>query len=268
MKTWQTTDAIVAVVGLGEAGALIARDLVHGGAIVRGWDIDFRGDLADIPRATSLAAAIEGADVVLSVNWATAAVTVARDARPFLRPEMIYADLNTGGPQLKAELASIVESSGALFVDVAMMAPVPPLGIRVPMFLAGPAAASLASLFERFGTPVEVVGTRPGEAAARKLCRSVFFKGVSSAVWEALEAGRAAGVEAWLHGDIIASFESWNATTLGRMTDGTAKHAVRRAHEMHAAAALLRELGIPPIMADATAMSLERIAGLTEKTPA
>jgi len=33
----------VAVLGLGEAGSLLARDLVHGGAVVRGWDPIFTG---------------------------------------------------------------------------------------------------------------------------------------------------------------------------------------------------------------------------------
>ena len=255
----------VAVLGLGEAGALLARDLVRGGARVRGWDPDFHGDLSEIPLAISLADALDGALLVLSVNWATVALDVARAAVPALVPGCLYADLNTAGPQLKIDLAAIVEPSGAEFVDVAMMAPVPPLGLRVPMFLAGPAAEKLAMFLHRFGTPIEVVGRRPGEAAARKLCRSVFFKGVSSAVWEALEAARKVGVEDWLRSDIVASFEGWDATTLERMIDGTAKHANRRAHEMRDAAALLTELGVPPIMAGATATSLERIAASTQK---
>jgi len=36
------------------------------------------------------------------------------------------------------------------------------------------------------GAAVEVVGERPGEAALRKLLRSVFFKGMAAAVLEAL----------------------------------------------------------------------------------
>src|SRR5579884_2794545 len=127
----------IAVLGLGEAGSLIARDLVRGGATVRGWDPDLHGDLSEIPIASSFADAVRGATVVLSVNWASVALDVAREALPALRPGVIYADLNTGGPSLKQQLAEIVAPSGAAFVDVAMMTPVPPVGVRVPMFLAG-----------------------------------------------------------------------------------------------------------------------------------
>jgi 3-hydroxyisobutyrate dehydrogenase-like beta-hydroxyacid dehydrogenase len=251
----------IAVLGLGEAGSLIARDLVRGGAAVRGWDPDLHGDLSEIPLAPSFAAAVDGAQVVLSVNWAIVALDVAREARPFLRPGVLYADLNTGGPGLKRELAAIVAPSGAAFVDVAMMAPVPPLGIRVPMFLAGDGAAALAAILSPLGTPVEIVGAEPGEAAARKLTRSVFFKGMSAAVCEALEAARAAGVEDWLRGDITKTFVGADATLLDRIVDGTHKHAKRRAHEMADATALLEELGVPTPITRATTESLERIAG-------
>jgi 3-hydroxyisobutyrate dehydrogenase-like beta-hydroxyacid dehydrogenase len=258
----------VAVLGLGEAGSLIARDLVRGGHAVRGWDPDLHGDLSEIPLAPSLAAALDRAQVVLSVNWATVAAEVAREALPLLRPGMIYADLNTGGPGLKRELAAIVAPSGAAFVDVAMMAPVPPSGIRVAMFLAGDGAAALAALLRPLGTPLEIVGAEPGEAAARKLTRSVFFKGTASAICEALDAAQAAGVEDWLRGDIIKTLAAADASLLDRIVEGTHKHAKRRAHEMRDAAALLDELGLPSTMSAATAASLERIAATRPETAA
>jgi 3-hydroxyisobutyrate dehydrogenase-like beta-hydroxyacid dehydrogenase len=252
--------SIVAVLGLGEAGSLLARDLVRGGAEVRGWDPDLHGDLREIPIAASFADAVRGADIVISVNWATVAAEVAREAAPLIDPSTIYADHNTAGPALKTEIAAILAPSGARFVDVAMMAPVPPLGMRVGMFMAGSGTAELAAFYRSFGTPVTIVGTTPGDANARKLCRSVFFKGMSSAVWEALEAARAVGVEDWLHADISATFVNAGETFIDRLVDGTAKHATRRAHEMRDAEAMLRELHTPTTMATATAESLERIA--------
>jgi 3-hydroxyisobutyrate dehydrogenase-like beta-hydroxyacid dehydrogenase len=255
-----TGSTSIAVLGLGEAGSLIARDLARGGAAVRGWDPDLHGDLSEIPLAGSFADAVRGADVVLSVNWASVAADVAREALPLLHRGCVYADLNTGGPSLKHELAGIVAPSGAAFVDVAMMTPVPPLGVRVPMFLAGAGAERLAGILRPFGTPLEIVGTQPGDAAARKLTRSVFFKGMSAAICEALEAARAAGVEDWLRADITRTLVDADAATLDRVVDGTFKHAKRRAHEMRDAAALLDELGVPATIAHATAESLERIA--------
>lgn len=250
----------VAVLGLGEAGSLLARDLVRGGARVRGWDPDLHGDVSEIPLAASFAEAVDGATLVISVNWAIVARDVAVAALPFLRPGTIYAEHNTAGPRLKAELAALVEPSGAAFVDVAMMTPVPPVGIRVPMFLSGSGAEALAAYYRSFGTPIGFIGSVPGEASARKLCRSVFFKGMASAVWEALAAARAAGVEEWLRSDVIDTFEKADAKLIDRLVDGTAKHATRRAHEMEDAAVLCDDLGVPATMARATAASLARVA--------
>jgi 3-hydroxyisobutyrate dehydrogenase-like beta-hydroxyacid dehydrogenase len=257
----------IAVLGLGEAGSLLARDLARGGCTVRGWDPDLHGDLSGIPLAASFAAAVDGADVVLSVNWATVAADVAREALPFLHAGVIYADLNTAGPALKRELAAIVAPSGAAFVDVAMMSPVPPLGIRVPMFLAGDGAAALADVLRPHGTPLEIVGMQPGEAAARKLTRSVFFKGMSAAVCEALEAARASGVEEWLRADITRTFVAADETLLDRIVDGTYRHAERRAHEMTDATRLLHDLAVPATIARATAESLERIVAEKARPP-
>ena len=251
---------IVAVLGLGEAGSLLARDLVRGGATVRGWDPDFHGDLSEIPLAANCATAVTGADIVISVNWATVAADVAREALPLLHEGMLYADHNTAGPALKIELAAIVEPSGAAFIDVAMMAPVPPLGMKVGMFMAGSGAEELATYYRTIGTPVGFVGAKPGDANGRKLCRSVFFKGMSSSVWEALEAARAVGVEDWLRSDIIKTFVGADEKFIDRLIDGTAKHAVRRGHEMRDAEAMLLDLGTPTAMVTATAESLERIA--------
>lgn len=261
---------MIAIVGLGEAGALLARDLVRAGAQVHGWDPDLHGDLSEIPLAASFADAVRGADIVISVNWAVVAADVAREAFPLLKSGMIFADHNTSGPSLKQELAAIVEPSGAAFVDVAMMAPVPGLGIRVPMFLAGPGAEALARVYRSYGTPVEIVSDVPGDAAARKLTRSVFFKGMSAAVCEALEAARAVGVEDWLRADITRTFVAADGTLLDRVVEGTYKHAKRRAHEMQDATALLDELGVPSTISAATAAALERITreqGAADRVP-
>jgi len=238
---------------------LIARDLMAAGVTVRGWDPEPHGDLSGIPMTGGLLDAVRDADVIISVNWGTAALQAARDAAQVLRPGQIFADHNTAGRPLKLAIAHVIAPTGAAFVDVAMMAPIPGLGMRVPMFLAGERAQELADFYRSFGTPAEVVGTTPGDAAARKLTRSIFYKGMSAAVCEAIEASRAAGVEEWLRSDIVRTFVNADASTLDRILDGTQKHAGRRAHEMRDVAEMLDELHIPSTISTATAVALERM---------
>ena len=96
----------VAVLGLGEAGARIAADLAAAGCAVRGWDPARRPE--EIVNADSDRSAVEGADVVLSLNAGSVALDVARGVADVLGGDTLYVDLNTASPCLKQELAAAV----------------------------------------------------------------------------------------------------------------------------------------------------------------
>jgi 3-hydroxyisobutyrate dehydrogenase-like beta-hydroxyacid dehydrogenase len=241
----------VAVLGLGEAGGRIAADLVVAGCLVRGWDPARRPE--GIENAVSAGEAVGDADVVLSVNTAAVALSVAVSVADELGSDALYADLNTASPQLKRELA---EALPVQFADVALIGTVPSTGLATPALASGTGAERFVELFRPLGMPVEVVGLHPGDAAGLKLLRSVFMKGLAAAVIESLEAARAASVEDRLHADIAAVI---GAPLLDRLLSGTRTHAARRADEMRTAAAYLEELGVPPRVATAAAEWIEQI---------
>ncbi|WP_018111993.1 NAD(P)-dependent oxidoreductase [Thermus igniterrae] len=250
----------VAVLGLGEAGSEIARDLLRAGAVVVGYDPDGEKDVPGVVRAWGEAEAAKGADVVLSVNWARVALEVAQRVAPVLGPGRVYADLNTAGPGLKRRLAELLAPTGALFADVALMSPVPGKGIRTPSLAAGPGAWAYAEALGPLGAQVEVVGSEAGGAAVRKLLRSVFFKGMAAAVMEALAAARALGLEDELKANIAKTLAEADASLVERLVAGTLRHAQRRREEMLAAAELLEAIGVEPLLTRATAAHLARLA--------
>ena len=98
-----------------------------------------------------------------------------------------------------------------------------------------------------------------GLAATRKLLRSVFYKGMSASIVEALDAADAADLREWLTGHIAEELASLDAATLTRIVTGTRQHAVRRGHEMAAAAEMLTDFGVTPIMATASQRLHERL---------
>ena len=112
--------------------------------------------------------------------------------------------------------------------------------------MSGRGAERFAEVFGPLGMPVTVVGPEPGEAAARKLVRSVFAKGLAAAVGEALAAAERLEVEDWLHEEIARALEKADAAYLERLIDGSRRHAARRGDEMAAAVAMLEELGVEP----------------------
>jgi 3-hydroxyisobutyrate dehydrogenase-like beta-hydroxyacid dehydrogenase len=237
---------------------VIARDLLAAGAEVRGYDPAVTA-APGITDTGSEAEAALGADLVLSVNSAQAAVGAFRAGLSGLRRDALWADLNTASPGIKQQLASIAETGGVPFADIAIMAPVPGRGLHVPMIASGGGAARYADLLVPLGADIEVLAGPAGLAATKKLLRSVFYKGMSAAVVEALEAARAAGHEDWLYGHITAELAAVGEGTVERILDGTRRHALRRTAEMNATADTLTELGVPRLIAEASRALNERL---------
>lgn len=243
----------VAVLGLGEAGGRIAADLVAAGAEVRGFDPAPR-EVAGIERAADAASAVAGCEVVLCIASAGAARRAAEAALPALAEHAVYADLNTAGPPSKQELAGIV---GPAFADVALLAPVPARGLATPALASGPAAERFAELLRPLGMPVDVVSGEPGDAAALKLLRSVFMKGLAAAALESMAAAEAAGHADWLEAQLA---DVIGAGLLERLLEGSRVHAARRVDEMDAASELLVSLGVEPLVASASRALLVKLA--------
>jgi 3-hydroxyisobutyrate dehydrogenase-like beta-hydroxyacid dehydrogenase len=240
----------IAVLGLGEAGSEIARDLVVAGADVRGYDP--KGIVVDgVQPRGSEAEAVADAGLVLSLNSSHDASVALENALPALRPGTVWADCNTASPGLKARLAERAAGSGIPVVDVALMGVVPGSGVRTPMLVSGEAAARYAELLSALGAEVTVQEGPAGAAISRKLLRSVFWKGLAAAVVEALQGAEAAGCADWLRDNIATELASFDERTVDRLVDGSHAHARRRADEMAAAAEQLTELGITPRVAAA-----------------
>ena len=252
--------AVVAVLGLGEAGAAIAADLAAAGAEVRGWD-PAGGDVEGVEFAADDRAAVEGAQLVLSVNWASAAVEAAESAATVLAPSALYADLNTASPGLKRSVGDVIAGTGASYADVALMAPVPGRGVRPRALASGAGAPLFARAMVGFGMPVTLLDAEPGAAAARKLVRSVFVKGMTTALAEALAAGERLGCAEWIAGEAGRTLDEADAEFAQRLVDGSRVHARRRMDEMAAAAAMLDELGVEPRVAAASEAWLRELVG-------
>jgi 3-hydroxyisobutyrate dehydrogenase-like beta-hydroxyacid dehydrogenase len=255
----------IGVIGLGEAGSAIAGDLAAAGASVCAWDpmVDVMPLGVKAARGERAAA---GAALVLSVNSGSVAREIAAAVAPVLQPGQVFADLNTASPSLKRAIAELI-TGGALFADVALMAPVPGRGVRTPAVVSGPGSARFASTMAAYGMPVTAVGAEAGEAAALKLARSVFAKGMAAAVGEALAAAERLGSEDWLYADIERTLTEADGDLLRRLIEGSRTHARRRVDEMAAAAEMLEELGVEPRIAEASQAWLQSLADGQVATP-
>ena len=262
-----TTDSpAIGFIGFGEAGFHLAKGLREAG-VARLFAYDIRTHTAELGNrirsraeetGTVLADSSEelarSSDILLSVVTADAAPQAASAIQPFLNTHHIYADLNSVSPALKQSIAKEVSSSGARFVEVAVMAPVSPYGHRVPMLLNGPAAAEMIQLLAPYGMSLELMSGEIGAAAAVKMCRSIVVKGLEALLFECVLAAGRYGADARVFASLQESFAGIQWSKLADYMIGrVVVHGERRAHEMREVAETLRAIGIEPMMAEATA---------------
>jgi len=254
----------VAIIGFGEAARAFA-----GAPGWRGTTTTFDVKLADaatargieaaataagVAVAVTTAGAVAGARVVVSLVTADQALRAAETAAPHLRSGALFLDLNSVAPGTKRAAAHAVEAVGARYADVAVMAPVHPARLTVPLLVAGPHRDAAVEVLRAVGftDPAGVDGA-VGAASAIKMIRSVMIKGLEALSAECAIAAHGAGVL----DQVVASLDaSWPGERWSRRLDYNIErmmiHGSRRAAEMEEAAATLAALGVEAAMTRGT----------------
>jgi 3-hydroxyisobutyrate dehydrogenase-like beta-hydroxyacid dehydrogenase len=216
---------------------------------------------ADVRPAESLAVALANADVVIASVPAASAAEVVEACAPHLHSAQIYVDPSSSLPSAKRKAAELVEHSGADYVDVAVLGTVVTAGAGVPMLAAGTGAARWSDEASAVGLNVTAIAGTAGDAALVKLLRSVFMKGRDALVLEMLLAARRYGVDEAVLASIGGAGEQVPFPSLAeRVMCSLAVYAERRADELADAAALVREVGVEPLMAQAGENRLRQLA--------
>lgn len=238
----------LSIVGFGECGSSFAAAAGWSKA-VRAFDVR-PVDYAGVSGCASLAGAVDNADVIISVVTADAAVDAAKAVARQIASGALFLDMNSIAPASKCEAASAIEAAGGRYVDVAVMAPVRPLLLAVPLRLSAPHAEEAMDRLTGLGfSDVQVVGTEVGRASTIKMLRSVMYKGIEALTAECLLACERAGVT----DEVLASFGNDWATGADYRLDRMLVHGLRRAAEMRESTRTLASLEMSPLLTEGTA---------------
>ena len=249
----------ITFIGFGEAGQAFAWP----GA--RAFDRKTRDDatrtaklaeyqVAGVTGCETAAAALADARIIISLVTADQALEAARDYAPMLGRGALWLDMNSVAPGTKRAAAAVIEAGGGRYADVAVLAPVLPARLGVPLLVSGPHAKEAVAVLHDAGfTRVSVAGDKVGDASAIKMIRSVMVKGLEALSAEFILAADRAGVT----DAVLASLDdSWKEQPWqGRVDynlDRMLAHGLRRAAEMEEAAKTLEELGVEPAMTRGT----------------
>lgn len=267
----------VAFIGFGEAAATFAAALAARDVEVRAYDVLLerpggRERLQARAGKTPVAfagprAAVDGAHYVISTVTTSVAREAARLCSAHLAPGQTYLDFNATEPSVKGEIARIIASSGADFVEGAVLGAVGVTGARTEILLGGPHGKRAAQeLAGRLGLNVRFYSAEIGRASTFKMLRSVFSKGLEALLIEFLLAGERAGIREDLWREATELFDQNRFEKVA--ANWVCSHAVaheRRHHEMVDVAGVLRRLGVNPVMTDATVAIFSRSVELGMK---
>ncbi|MCD9028739.1 DUF1932 domain-containing protein [Luteimonas sp. BDR2-5] len=265
----------IGLIGYGEVGRILAEDLRARDLRVRAFDRKLAGALAGPLRRHADAHGVvlgnapvdtvAGCSLVVSAVTAAQAVPAATAMAPHLAPGTYVLDLNSAAPASKCEAAVQVNANGGRYVEAAVMAPVPPQRIGVPMLLGGADADSLLPVLRALGFNARIGSREPGMVSATKLCRSVVVKGLEALLVEALTAARAHGVDSEVLASLRDTFPGldWEALA-GHCFERVATHGRRRSEEMAEAARTVRAAGFPARMAAATGAVQAAVADIAD----
>jgi len=259
-------DRRIAIIGFGEAGSILGADLVTAGCDVSTYDILLndprmrdvmraKAERAGVRAVDTLAAAVANADLIISAVTASSSGDVAALAAETVRAGQVFLDINSVSPAKKQSSCRIVEDAGADFVEAAVMAPVPPQRLRVPMLLGGRKASSVALMLCELGMNATAIAAEIGVASAVKMCRSVIIKGIEALAVESMTAARRFGAEEQVLASLHQTYPGmgWNKELPDYLISRVAEHGRRRAAEMREVARTLADVGIEPTMAAAIA---------------
>ncbi len=243
----------VSLLGFGEAGMTFASHASWGDA-AHVFDIKTNGPatreakLAEY-RACGVhdainATALDG--LVLSLVTAGQALAAARSVA---KPGLLFCDMNSVAPGTKRAAAKAIQDAGGRYIDVAVMAPVKPKALHVPLLVSGPdAEAGVAALSDLGFSNVRAVGGDIGQASSIKMIRSVIIKGLEALTAESMLAAHKAGVVE----EVLASLGGDWPNKADYNLDRMLVHGLRRAEEVYEVTQTLTDLGIAPLMSENT----------------
>lgn len=263
----------VAIIGFGEVGPIFARAFVAAGIQVRIFDTKLqdaatraviveRARACEALVADDLAGAIADAQLVFSAVTASQAEAVGTAAGALMRAGQTFIDFNSVSPSVKQRNNASVAANGADYIEAAVMAPVPPQGIKVPMLLGGERSVEMAETLNALGLRTQSVATDVGLASAIKLCRSIMIKGMEAMTVQSMLAAKHFGVDGRVLASLAASFPSvgWDSGYEAYLIGRVVEHGQRRSEEMREAALMLGELGMNTDLATAIADVQQNLA--------
>lgn len=254
----------IGFIGFGEVGSILARDLQAAGhKDIAAFDTAFAqpGSKAShnalerkVEAMDSAPALAVRSDLVFHCVTAGSSLAAAKAATSGLGHAPFFVDVNSVSPGTKRATAEAVGAAGGRYVEAAVMASVPPKGIRTPVLLGGPNAEAFLPVARDLGMAAEVFSAEVGGASSVKMCRSILIKGMEALLTEGMLTARRYGVEKQVLASLSDTIDTDWSQLARYMMSRALIHGRRRAEEVREVVRTIEEVGLEPMQSPATAL--------------
>jgi 3-hydroxyisobutyrate dehydrogenase-like beta-hydroxyacid dehydrogenase len=201
-----------------------------------------------------LDAVVRTADIVVSLGPPDQAPDIASRLAESARRQGVaplVADLNAISPATVERIAATCTTAGLDFVDGAISGAPPRDGTHTIVYLSGSSAQRLADR-DAPNVDARVVGDRPGQASAVKMCTASVYKGFTALLAQAMVTARAHDCVDAVLADLAEEFAGLDERLPGQLALAASK-ARRWVGEMHEIAATQGAAGTRPELFEAMA---------------
>lgn len=242
----------IGIIGAGEVGLTYARPWAAAGHEVVLCDLKpstaataFAEQSGQDIRA-SVAELAPDCDVVVSCVFGTVSLVVAEQALAHMARDTLYVDMTTADPALIRTAADSAAQRGIGYVDVAILGAIALTHAKTNLLGAGTGIDRALTLFSAIDAPLKPVEEgAAGDAAALKILRSVFTKGLEALTIECFMAAEKQGVSEKLHDALSDIDQASLRDFLGALIRTHVLHAPRRLKEVEEAERQLLAAGMP-----------------------
>ena len=271
---------IIGFIGFGEAAYLISKGLKSEG-IEKQFAYDVNANHATFgakihehikQNGTTLTHSLDElckqSDVIFCATSAKVAESIAKDVKQFLTSKHFYIDINASSPMAQEKIARYIAESHAKFVDAAVMESVPLNKHKAPMFLSGNGAKEFQTLGSMYGMNLKFISEIPGRSSAIKMFRSIFMKGITSLLFETLQASDKYDVSELVMASLNTSMTQKSLEdTANMLITRTAIHSERRVAEISEVIKTLDMLNIDSTLSKAIKLKLQSVtnSGIKER---
>ncbi|MBA2762026.1 MAG: NAD(P)-dependent oxidoreductase [Segetibacter sp.] len=239
---------------------VLIEDPLHKDAILN-KAININAPVVDLPSL------IAQSTYVISTVTTQVAETVANKCLPYLRDSQYYIDCNSTSPGIKINIQNIIEASKADFIEGVILNAVNPGDATIEMLIGGGKGKEVVNFLQASNIKAKFYTEEVGKASMFKMLRSIFSKGVEVLLIEMLVSAKKAGIADDLWREITTFMDSKSFEQIGETW--IKSHAVaydRRFYEMKQVIETMNEIGVSPILTEATLQYFQQSRDLDLKS--